>query len=44
MQNTEEFKNILVKLVEQSNTSMGRNQVLEKIETAYNTFKLIKGE
>ena len=43
MQNVEDFKNLLIKLIDKGKPNMGKNQVVEKIETAYNTFEIMKG-
>jgi len=35
------FKDLLIKLFEDGKTNMGKNQAIEQINTAYNTFKIM---
>lgn len=42
MEQTKEFKELLLKLIQEGPPNMGRNQVLDKINTAYATFEILK--
>lgn len=43
MEEVKEFKDLLIKLIQDGQPNMGRNQVMDKINTAYDTFKIVKG-
>ena len=44
MEQVKEFKELLVKLLQEGPTNMGRNQVIDKINTTYATFEILKGQ
>jgi len=39
-----EFKELLIKLIESGNTNCGRNQVIDKINTAFETYKIMENK
>ena len=42
MDKVKEFKDLLINLIKEGQPNMGRNQVVDKINTAYSTYELIK--